>query len=230
MKKYNKNIYNFAVKNEADRLKGYASSCNGPVFKGIKITYIVFFIYNLLMIMANAFGSFAYMDEYRFQENADQIKLYSENTSLFYLMLISIALNICVIELFKLQKKFAFLLIGLAVNVIDFVTLLGRILKRYNELLIDSTIDFWWKFGIALIILTVLNVIIFAYWFARDRRVKQEYDSLTDSIYKKATSDGNVSLTDDEFEELLNNYGGGKIVTDGPMKRSVKRRIEKSNK
>ena len=64
--------------------------------------------------------------------------------------------------------------------------------------------------------------------FIDKRRVFGEYDRMTAELYKVSTDGGSKKLSDEEFEKIMDGYGGGELFrSDIPLKRSQRLRRDK---
>ncbi len=79
------------------------------------------------------------------------------------------------------------------------------------------------------ILVVVVAFVLAAYMFVTYRvRVAKMYEKIVDDLYKAHTKNGEVPVSHDEFEKIMDEYKGEEVFqTDKPLKKSQKRRKEK---
>ena len=128
--------------------------------------------------------------------------------------------------LLKFKLSIPFTVVGCVDCVLIFTTLYSASVK--NQFGTGAGTSFW-IMAIPSIVVALLAIALGILIFITYRvQVPREYDRLVDAIYRAHSKNGEVKISPEEFEKILNEYKGEELFpTDRHLKKSQRRRKEK---
>lgn len=221
--KKNSNVLKIA-QIEARRGNKFADGAIG--FKLIKVFYLLVVLYSVLMSMAIMFGNMFRMMEYAARTTENMTEAYNQERMYFIMLIIAIVLTIASAVLMKLKLAIPMGIAGCIHAIIAFTVFYGPAKqKNFGE---AAGNGFWLPLGIPTVVLAVVALLMMVLYIVDKRKVDKNYEAITSKLYQKATEGGGKNVNPDEFEKILDEYGGGEIiVTDKPLKKSQKRKLQK---
>ncbi len=221
--KKNSNVLKIAQK-EARLGNKFADGAIG--FKLIKVFYCLIVAYSVMMSMAIMFGSMFKMMEYAAKTTENMTDAYNQERMYFIMLVIAIVVTIASAVLMKLKLAIPMGISGCVHAVIAFTVFYGP--AKENNFGKTAGRGFWLPLGIPTMLCAAVVLLIMVLYLIDKHKVNTVYDSLTSKLYQKATEGGTKNINPDEFEKILSEYSGEEIiVTDKPLKKSQKRKLQK---
>lgn len=174
-----------------------------------KIFYLIAFVYTLIIDLAYVLGSALLLDEEGETSAAGELWLVATLT------LVLVAAAVCFIK----RRDIAGLVLTVITCGVQFFIFLA---------LAGFTSAFIARHAVPLSLLLVFSIILFAVRAKTNARVTAEYDRITGALYRAASKDG--APTAEELERIFDAFDGNLPTPDRPLKRSVKKRMEKENR
>lgn len=223
--KKNKNILFYAGEMVKEN---HRINCEGPIFKIIKLLYIIAALYCIMVCLAMMIGCAFTMSEYSAKETTDAVSKFNESETQFWSMVISVVSAVGCLVLLKFKASIPFAVIGCVNCFVSFALFYGASVK--NDIVNGGQGIFWGTFGVPSIVLAVLSLLIGTLMFIDNYRIKSAYNAFTAELYSKYSENGTKALSAEAFEEIMNNYKGEEVFrTDIPLKKSLRRRKEKQD-
>ncbi len=221
--KKNSNILRIA-QTEARLGNKFADGAVG--FKFIKVIYILVVLYSVMMSMVTMFGNMFAMMAYAAKTTEDMSYVYNRERMNFIMLIIAIVTTMVSAVLMKLKLAIPMGITGCTHAIIAFTVFYGH--AKQNNFGETAGNGFWLPLGIPTIFLAFFALLIMLLYIVDKRKVNKVYDTITSKLYQKATDGGSKTVNPDEFEKILDEYNGGEIiVTDKPLKKSLKRKVQK---
>lgn len=198
----------------------------GAGYKTVKIIFIVASVCSVLMYMTVAIGNLVLMSEYSERSTSSMVAAYNEQR-MYLITVVLLLLGViagCVLAKFRCSVAVAVL--GAVLSVVSFSVFYGVSAK--NDVINGGMTNFWLLFGVPSLLLAATSVALGVLIFIDKRRIFGEYDRMTAELYKVSTDGGSKKLSDEEFEKIMDGYGGGELFrSDIPLKRSQRLRRDK---
>ena len=222
----NANIRNYAekaLKNNKDRTTA------DTVQKVLKIAYWIISAAAIMTCLTMMIGNLVMMGEYKNAETADQLALYNEHRTYLITMIIAVFALVANFFLLHFKLSIPFAIVGCVDCIIVFTTFYG--VSNANEFMTGPSKNFW-VMAMPSIIVAVIAIALGVMMFINYRlRLPAMYDKIVDSIYRSYSKNGEVTLSAEQCEEILDNYKGEEMLpTDRPRSKSQRRRKEKQDR
>ena len=212
-----------ALRNNKDRTTA------DTVQKVLKIAYWIISAAAIMTCLTMMIGNLVMMGEYKNAETADQLALYNEHRTYLITMIIAVFALVANFFLLHFKLSIPFAIVGCVDCIIVFTTFYG--VSNANEFMTGPSKNFW-VMAIPSIIVAAIAIALGVMMFINYRlRLPAMYDKIVDSIYRSYSKNGEVTLSAEQFEEILNNYKGEEMFpTDRPLSKSQRRRKEKQDR
>lgn len=223
--KRNSNILKHAeriVRGDRDR------SAQDTVVKVLKVLYCLAAIAAILSCMTMMIGCLVTMDDYKNPETPDQQALFDECRNYFIIMVVAVFSIVSSFFLLRFRLCIPFGLVGCVDCILIFTSFYS--VSNANEFMQGPSKNFW-IMAIPSVLVAGLAVALAVLIFMNYRvKIPQVYERLVADLYKATTKGGEVVVSPEEFEEIMDNYNGEEIFpTDRPLKKSQRRRKEKQD-
>ena len=212
-----------ALKNNKDRTTA------DTVQKVLKIAYWIISAAAIMTCLTMMIGNLVMMGEYKNAETADQLALYNEHRTYLITMIIAVFALVANFFLLHFKLSIPFAIVGCVDCIIVFTTFYG--VSNANEFMTGPSKNFW-VMAMPSIIVAVIAIALGVMMFINYRlRLPAMYDKIVDSIYRSYSKNGEVTLSAEQFEEILDNYKGAEMIpTARPLSKSQRRRKEKQDR
>ena len=196
--------------------------------KVLKVFYWLVAVAAILSCLTMIIGCLVTMDTYKTPETADQQALYNECRNYFIIMVIAVFSIVASFFLLRFKLCIPFAIAGGVDCILIFSTFYS--VSNANEFMQGPSRNFW-IMAIPSAILAALAIAIAVLLFITYRvKIPVAYEKIVDELYRAATKGGEVVVSPEEFEEIMDNYKGEEIFpTDRPLKKSQRRRKEKQD-
>lgn len=196
------------------------------VVKVLKVLYCLASVAAIVMCLTMMIGSYVLMLEYEGVATADGQGLYNECKQYLIMMIICVFMLVANFFLLKVKWCIPFALVGCVDCILIFTTLYGP--SNINAFNTGASGSFW-TMAIPSILVALLAIALGTMIFITYRmQIPKAYDKIVDALYKSHSKNGEVKLTPEAFEEIMDNYKGEEIFpTDRPLKKSQRRRKQK---
>ncbi len=198
------------------------------IVKILKVLYCLASVASILTCLTMMIGSYVLMLEYEAVNTADGQALYNECKTYLVTMIICVFALVGNFFLLRLKWCIPFALVGLFDCIIVFTTFYG--VSNANEFMTGPSAKFW-VMAIPAILVAVIAIALGTMIFITYRlQIPKAYDRIVDALYKSHSKNGEVKLSPEDFEKIMDNYKGEEIFpTDKPLKKSQRRRKQKQD-
>ncbi len=196
------------------------------ITKVLKISYWVVAAAAIMTCLTMMIGNFVWMNEYKNATTSSEQAIYDEQKMYLITMIISVFALVSSYFLLRLKWSIPFAVVGCVDCVLIFTTFYSASVK--NQFGTGAGTNFW-IMAVPAILAAVIAVALGVMLFITYRlQVPREYDRLVDAIYRAHSKNGEVKISPEEFEKILDEYKGEELFpTDRPLKKSQRRRKEK---
>ncbi|MBO5913052.1 MAG: hypothetical protein J6Q76_06250 [Clostridia bacterium] len=221
----NANIRHYAeqiVKGNKDK------TTKDTVVKILKVLYYLVAIGAILTCLTNMIGSYVLMLEYEGVNTADGQGLYNECRTYLITMIVCVFALVANFFLLRYKLCIPFMLIGCVECVVIFTTFYSASnLNTFNT----GASGAFWALAIPSMLVALVSVILGLMIFVTYRlQIPKIYDKITSELYKVHSKDGEVKLSLEDFDKIMDEYRGEELFpTDRPLKKSQRRRKEKQD-
>lgn len=233
---HNKNVMRIAAKNVPDGV--FSKGSTG--YKALNVCFFISAAYALMCCLA-AFMSFFFrvQDGNReikamLAENAesnvtDLTKSVEEFKQYLYVIAISVLIIIVCLVLTRFKKlSLCIPMLGIINCPMQFSTFYSAsALNNYGK----PGKFFWGFLGAPSIIFALLAAALGIVCYLNRRALIKKYDEISSKLYEVKSEGGRINIAPDEFEKMMDEYGGEELFrTDIPLKKSQRRRKEKQDR
>ncbi len=198
------------------------------VVKVLKVFYCLCAAAAIIACLTTMMGNLVWMSEYKDATTADGQALYNEHHTYFITMIIAVFTLVASYFLLKYKLCIPFILSACIDCVIIFTTFYS--VSNENNFNTGASGNFW-VLAIPSILVALLAIILGVMIFMTYRlQIPKAYDKIVDNLYRSHSKNGEVKLSPEDFEEIMDNYKGEEIFpTDRPLKKSQRRRKQKQD-
>lgn len=198
------------------------------VVKVLKVLYYLVAIGAILTCLTNMMGSYVHMLELEYEgmDTADSLGLYNECRTYLITMIVCVFALVANFFLLRYKLCIPFMLVGCIECVVIFTTFYGvSNLNSFNT----GASGMFWVLAIPAMLVALISVVLGVMIFVSYRmQIPKAYDKITSELYKVHSKDGEVKLSLEDFDKIMDNYKGEELFPiDRPLKKSQRRRKEK---
>ncbi len=198
--------------------------------KYLKIAYYIALVAAVVTCLSMMIGNMVWMSELKNASTPDEIAKYNENKTQLITMIIAVFSLVSTAFLLKFKLCIPLGIVSCVECVLVFTTLFESSVNRVNDFYNEGLKSFL-VLAIPSVLVAGVGVALAVLIFITYKlRVPKIYDKIVNALYQSHSKNGEVKLSAEEFEDIMNNYDGSEIFrTDIPLKKSVKRRKEQQD-
>ncbi len=198
------------------------------IVKVLRISYWLVAAAAIMTCLTMMIGNLVWMNEYKNATTADEQAMFDEQRMYFITMVIAVFALVSSYFLLKFKWGLSFAAVGCVDCVLIFTTLYSASVK--NQFGTGAGTNFW-IMAVPAILTAVIAFALGVFMFITYRlQMPREYDRIVDAIYRYHSKNGEVKISPEEFEKILDEYKGEELFpTDRPLKKSQRRRKQKQD-